>query len=93
MTMQAKRARLMLAFRRQWKAQLSACSYIAFGFLIEFSLVGCSMLSPRDSSLKEYNDAKRSIENPTGYGDGITRPEGRSAEKSGSAKRFWNDLA
>ncbi len=88
MTKLAKRARLALELRRQlW---LGGC--LALGSLFAVSGIGCSTFSPRSGSMKEYNDAKRSIENPSGYGDGITRPEGRTAEKESVGKAFLQKL-
>ena len=84
MTLQAKRARFICELRRQ----LWLHSYVALGGLLAFTSLGCSMFSARAGSLKEYNEAKRSIENPSGFGDGITRPEGRSAEKDTTGKAF-----
>lgn len=84
MTIQAKRARFKLELRRHlW---LSSC--LALGGLLTFGSVGCTMFSPRAGSMKEYNEARRSIENPSGFADGITRPEGRTAEKDTSGKAF-----
>ncbi len=84
MTMQAKRARFVYELRRHlW---LNCC--VALGGLLTFSSLGCTMFSAREGSLKEYNEAKRNIENPSGFADGVTRPEGRSAEKSGTSKAF-----
>lgn len=51
-------------------------------------VVGCSTFSARRGSLRDYEDAKRSIENPSGFEDGITRPEGKSAEKETIGKAF-----
>ncbi len=84
MTMQAKRARFICELRRQ----LWLNSYLALGGLLAISNVGCSMFSARAGSLKEYNEAKRQIENPSGFADGITRPEGRSAERDTTGKAF-----
>ena len=78
MTTQAKRARFVFELRRQ----LWLGGSLALSTLFIFGSVGCTAFSPRMGSMKEYNDAKRSIENPSGYGDGVTRPEGRTAEKS-----------
>ncbi len=88
MTSQAKRARFAFELRRHfWLSGL-----FALGTLFAFSGVGCTAFSPRNGSMKEYNDAKRSIENPSGYGDGITRPEGRSAEKSKTGRGFLQKI-
>ncbi len=84
MTMQAKRARFICELRRQ----LWSNSYLALGGLLAISNVGCSMFSARAGSMKEYNEAKRQIENPSGFADGITRPEGRSAERDTTGKAF-----
>lgn len=88
MTTQAKRARFVFELRRHLRLSRS----LALGTLFAFGGVGCAAFSPRSGSLKEYNEAKRSIENPSGYGDGITRPEGRTAEKSSVGKGFLQKL-
>lgn len=49
---------------------------------------GCSMFSAQRGSDKDYEEARRHIENPSGFEDGITRPEGRTAEKDGFGKAF-----
>lgn len=49
---------------------------------------GCSSLSARRGSLTDYEQARRTIENPSGfedeeYAEGVFRPEGLSAERAG----------
>jgi outer membrane protein assembly factor BamD (BamD/ComL family) len=84
MTIQAKRARFVFELRRHLRLSGSW----ALSTLLTFGSVGCTAFSARSGSMKDYNDAKRSIENPTGYGDGITRPEGKTAEKDTVGKAF-----
>lgn len=84
MTTQAKRARFASELRRHLRLSGS----LALGTLLSCGSIGCAAFSPRSGSMKEYNEAKRSIENPSGYGDGITRPEGRTAEKATMSKAF-----
>ncbi len=59
---------------------------------------GCSWLSPRQDSLTDYAEARRSIENPVGvdaespYGGGVFRPEGVSADRQKGATDFLDRL-
>jgi outer membrane protein assembly factor BamD (BamD/ComL family) len=56
-------------------------------------LSGCSLLSPREAMLSDYDQTRRSIENPTINDeveeDGVFRPEGVTAEKGEGDKDFF----
>lgn len=49
---------------------------------------GCSTFSAKGGSLADYEDARRSIENPVG----VYRPEGISAEKRGAGSTFLDRI-
>ena len=57
------------------------CLRILFGCLLLGSqlLAGCTLLSPNQGAMSDYEFAKRSIDSPTEFGD--YRPEGKSAER------------
>ncbi len=56
--------------------------------LVVASSVGCSMFSNKTD--KDYEQARRSINNP--YGNGVHRPEGVSAENATKTSKFLEDL-
>lgn len=62
---------------------------IWLSILVVGQSTGCTMFSARDGSLSDYEQARVGVDNPvdvdgSGYGNGLFRPEGVSAEKDSS---------
>jgi outer membrane protein assembly factor BamD (BamD/ComL family) len=68
------------------------CWFAALSATVINMATGCTMFSANRGSLKDYEDAKRSIENPSGFEDDVTRPEGKTAEKDSMGKAFLQKL-
>lgn len=51
-------------------------------------LSGCSVLSPKQSALTDYESARKAIEDP----EGVYRPEGKSAEAEGVGSSFLKQV-
>lgn len=70
-------------------ALLTAC----VGAWLALGVSGCSVFAPRKTLLGDYEDTRRSIENPTINDDegeeGIYRPEGVTAEKGKGGDDFF----
>ncbi len=63
--------------------------------LFTFSVSGCSIFAPRKTLLSDYEETRRSIENPTlndDEDDGIFRPEGVTAEKGKGGDDFFTRM-
>ncbi len=63
--------------------------------LLVVSVSGCSVFAPRKTLLADYEETRRSIENPTindEEDDGIFRPEGVTADKGKGGEDFFTRM-